>query len=62
MTPYFMVNPETLERTPPEVLEYLRVLRRRIGELDRSLVGKALVSADGIMLYAESSRAHSGYN
>jgi transposase len=34
MTPYFMVNAETLERTPPEVREYLRVLRRRINELE----------------------------
>jgi transposase len=34
MTPYFMVNEETLKRTPTEVLEYLRVLRRRINELE----------------------------
>lgn len=34
MTPYFMVNEETLNRTPPEVLEYLRLLRRRIQELE----------------------------
>jgi transposase len=34
MTPYFMVNEETLKRTPPEVLEYLRSLRRRINELE----------------------------
>jgi transposase len=34
MTPYFMVNEETLKRTPPEVLEYLRSLRRRIQELE----------------------------
>jgi len=34
MTPYFMVNEETLKRTPPEVLEYLRFLRRRIQELE----------------------------
>src|ERR1700729_4051524 len=34
MTPYFMVNKETLERTPPEMLEYLRILRRRINELE----------------------------
>jgi transposase len=34
MTPYFMVNEETLKRTPPEVLTYLRFLRRRIQELE----------------------------
>jgi TolA-binding protein len=34
MTPYFMVNEETLKRTPPEVLAYLRFLRRRIQELE----------------------------
>src|ERR1700676_4050754 len=34
MTPYFLVNEETLKRTPPEVLEYLRFLRRRIQELE----------------------------
>ena len=34
MTPYFMVNEETLERTPPEVRRYLRFLRRRITELE----------------------------
>jgi len=34
MTLYFMVNEETLERTPPEVREYLRYLRRRIQELE----------------------------
>lgn len=34
MTPYFMVNEETLKRTPPEVLAYLRLLRRRIQELE----------------------------
>lgn len=34
MTQYFMVNEETLKRTPPEVLEYLRYLRRRIQELE----------------------------
>src|SRR4051794_12947807 len=34
MTPYFMVNEETLNRTPREVLEYLRLLRRRIQELE----------------------------
>ena len=34
MTPIFMVNEETLERTPPEVREYLRFLRRRIHELE----------------------------
>jgi transposase len=34
MTPYFMVNEETLERTPPEIREYLRFLRRRITELE----------------------------
>ncbi len=36
MTPYFMVNEETLNRTPPEVVEYLRFLRRRIQELEAS--------------------------
>jgi transposase len=36
MTPYFMVNAETLERTPPEVREYLRFLRRRIHELENT--------------------------
>jgi transposase len=36
MTPYFMVNEETLERTPPEVREYLRFLRRRIQELENT--------------------------
>jgi transposase len=34
MTPYFIVNEETLKRTPAEVLEYLRSLRRRIQELE----------------------------
>ena len=34
MTPVFMVNEETLKRTPPEVLTYLRFLRRRIQELE----------------------------
>jgi transposase len=34
MTPYFMVNEETLKRTPEEVREYLRFLRRRIQELE----------------------------
>jgi transposase len=34
MTPYFMVSEETLKRTPEEVREYLRFLRRRIAELE----------------------------
>jgi transposase len=34
MTPYFMVNEEALKRTPPELLGYLRFLRRRIQELE----------------------------
>jgi len=34
MTPFFMVNEETLKRTPQEVLTYLRFLRRRIQELE----------------------------
>src|SRR4051794_31460589 len=34
MTPYFMVSEETLKRTPEEVREYLRFLRRRIVELE----------------------------
>src|SRR5215208_5605524 len=34
MAPYFMVNEETLKRTPEEVREYLRFLRRRIQELE----------------------------
>jgi transposase len=34
MTPYFMLNEDTLKRTPAEVLEYLRFLRRRIQELE----------------------------
>src|SRR5271166_4623329 len=34
MTPYFMVNEETLERTPPEIRQYLCFLRRRITELE----------------------------
>jgi transposase len=34
MTPYFMATEETMNRTPPEVLEYLRFLRRRIQELE----------------------------
>src|SRR3954451_17411981 len=34
MAPYFMVNEETLKRTPEEVREYLRLLRRRIQELE----------------------------
>jgi transposase len=34
MTPYFMATEETLNRTPPEVREYLRLLRRRIQELE----------------------------
>ena len=36
MTPYFIVNEETLERTPPEIREYLRFLRRRILELENT--------------------------
>jgi transposase len=36
MTPYFMVNEETLERTPAEVRDYLRFLRRRINELENT--------------------------
>jgi transposase len=36
MTPYFMVNEETLQRTPPEVRDYLRFLRRRIQELENT--------------------------
>ncbi len=31
-----MVNEETLERTPPEIREYLRFLRRRIQELENT--------------------------
>src|SRR5262245_26928552 len=34
MTSYWMVNEETLKRTPEEVREYLRYLRRRIQELE----------------------------
>src|ERR1700690_618177 len=34
MTPCFLVNEETLKRTPPEVLDYLRFLRRRIQQLE----------------------------
>src|SRR5436305_4212089 len=34
MTPVFMVNEETLKRTPQEVLTYLRFLRRRIQALE----------------------------
>jgi transposase len=34
MTLYCMVNEEILKRTPPEVLGYLRYLRRRIQELE----------------------------
>jgi transposase len=34
MTPYFMVNEETLERTPPEIRQYLVFLRRRITVLE----------------------------
>jgi transposase len=34
MTLYCMVNEETLKHTPPEVLEHLRYLRRRIRELE----------------------------
>jgi len=34
MTPYFMVNEETLKDTPAEVLDYLRFLRRRIQQLE----------------------------
>jgi hypothetical protein len=36
MTPYFMVNEETLRRTPPEVREYLRFIRRLIAELENT--------------------------
>jgi len=36
MTPYFMVNEETLNRTPAEIREYLRFLRRRINELENT--------------------------
>jgi transposase len=34
MTPYFMVDEETLKQTPEEVREYLRFLRRRVNELE----------------------------
>jgi transposase len=34
MTLYCMVNEETLKHTPPEMLKYLRYLRRRIHELE----------------------------
>jgi len=34
MTPCFLVNEESLKRTPPEVLEYLRFLLRRIQQLE----------------------------
>src|SRR4029079_12781033 len=34
MVPYFMVTEGTLKRTPPEVLTYLRFLRRHIQQLE----------------------------
>ena len=34
MIPYFMVSEETLNRTAPEVLEYVRFLRRHIQQLE----------------------------
>src|SRR4051794_18878430 len=36
MTPYFMVNSETLKNTPEEMRDYLRFLRRRINELENT--------------------------
>lgn len=55
MTPYFMANEETLERTPPEVREYLRFLRRRITELESTDEQRHIEQLEGTIrgLHAE---------
>lgn len=55
MTPYFMVNEETLERTPPEVRQYLRFLRRRITELETTDPQRRIDKLEGTIrgLHAE---------
>jgi chromosome segregation ATPase len=55
MTPYFMVNEETLERTPPEVRQYLRFLRRRITELETTDPQRRIEQLEGSLrgLHAE---------
>src|SRR5262249_52100162 len=55
MTPYFMVNEETLERTPPEVRQYLRFLRRRITELESTDPQRHIEQLEGTIrgLHAE---------
>src|SRR5580704_14848493 len=47
MTLYCMVNEETLKRTPPEVLEYLRYLRRRIQELEATQPQQRIAEMEG---------------
>lgn len=55
MTPYFMVNEETLERTPPEMRQYLRFLRRRITELESTDPQRHIEQLEGTIrgLHAE---------
>ena len=55
MTPYFMVNEETLKSTPEEVREYLRVLRRRINELETTDPQRQIDKLEGTIrgLHAE---------
>jgi uncharacterized coiled-coil protein SlyX len=55
MTPYFMVNEETLERTPPEVRQYLRILRQRITELESTDPQRRIEQLEGTIrgLHAE---------
>src|SRR5580704_15421391 len=49
MTLYCMVNDEILNRTPPEVLEYLRYLRRRIQELEATQPQQRIAELEGII-------------
>ena len=47
MTLYCMVNEEILKRTPPEMLEYLRYLRRRIQELEATQPQQRIAELEG---------------
>src|ERR1700723_972813 len=61
MIPYFMATEETLNRTPPEVLEYLRFLRRRIQELEstdpQQRIEKLEADIRGLQAEAEDLKA-----
>ena len=52
-----MVNEETLKRTPPEVLEYLRFLRRRIQELEATEPQRRIEELEAQLAKAEASAA-----